>query len=180
MSGLYSMLMGRNPFAPYLLASLGITMETQEKYPLGRIRDVYTNDAADRIFILTRNYGEEWEWVDEALAKHPTYIGKTLCSDSTYSVYEFGVPQDIPGGPETVKEIAAQSDNTPAFDRYTQAIRDMQADKDNAQTRHMKEVGKKIFGPLIEQMQKGGEHHETISTEFGSVEIHSFGGEKDG
>ena len=55
---LYNMLMGRNPFSPVLLGILGITDETKDQWPLGRIRDVYTNEAADRIFVLHRNYGE--------------------------------------------------------------------------------------------------------------------------
>ena len=165
--GLYNMLMGRNPFAPYLLASINITGETQEAYPLGRIRDVYTNNAADRVFILTRNYGEEWEWVDEALAKHPTFIQKTTCAgDETYTVYEFGVPEETK---KIVKEIASVSDNTPAMDRYLQAIQDMAANKDNAQTQHMKEVGKQIAESLFGSLQDGQD--KTVSNEFGSVEI---------
>ena len=169
---LYNMLMGRNPFAPYLLAALGITHETAELYPLGRIRDVYTNDAADKIFLLTRNYGEEYTYVDEALAKHPTFIQKTTTpGDSTYTIYEFGVPEPTQA---MVKEIAENSDNTPAMDRYLQAIRDMSEDKDNAQTAHMKEVGKQIMGQVMESLE-----NKTISNEFGTVKVITLG-DKDG
>lgn len=142
---LYTMLMGRNPYSPVLLGALGITMETVEQYPLGRIRDVSTNDAADRIFILTRNYGEEWEHVDQALSKHPNYVQKYSESDETYSTYEFTVPDDTQS---VVKELAELSDNTPPFKRYIQAIEDFGSGKQNEMTKHMLEAGKKIFEPL--------------------------------
>jgi mevalonate kinase len=168
------MLMGRNPFSPYLLAALGITQETAELYPLGRIRDVYTNDTADRVFILTRNYGEEYAYIDEALAKHPTFIQKTTATgDSTYTIYEFGVPEPTKA---LVEEVAENSDNTPAMDRYLQAIKDMSEDKENAQTAHMKEVGKQIIGQVMESFDTG--ENKTISNEFGTVKVITLGDKK--
>ena len=164
--GLYNMLMGRNPFASYLLAALEET-----EGAVGRMRDVYTNDAGDRIFILTRNYGEEWAYVDEAIAMHPTFISKNDTSDETYTVYEFGVPK---GMKRFVHKIATLGDNTPAMERYTQAVADMVAGKQNAQTQHMEEVGKKIMGSLMEAMDKG--ENKVVSNEFGSVEIKTIGG----
>lgn len=93
--GLYNMIMGRNPYAPYLLALIDIHEGTKDIYPLGRMRDVHINVSADRIFLFTRNYGEEWEYVDEALAKNPNYVEKrSESSDSTYTSYEFSVPED--------------------------------------------------------------------------------------
>lgn len=149
---LYNMIMGRNPMSPHLLACLGITMETAEKYPLGRIRDVTTNDAGDRVFILTRNYGTEWEHVDAALAKHPNYITKKQETvDSTYTTYEFSVPEETK---KHVKEMAEMGDNTPPMERYRQLIDDMGKGKDNEATRHAIDAGKKLLGPILEKFKQ--------------------------
>jgi hypothetical protein len=165
--------MGRNPAAPYLLASIDIVQETIDVYPLGRIRDVYTNDSGDKVFILTRNYGKEWEHVDEALSKHPTFIRKFSESDPTYTVYEFGVPEKFK---IHVKIIADACDNTPAFERYRKAINDMADDKENAQTKYMLNVGEKIISKLMDSFNTG--ENKEVSNEFGAV--HIINGGKDG
>lgn len=169
MSGLYNMLMGRNPYGPDLLFCLGIDQQTTENYPLGRIRDVSTNDAGDRIFILTRNYGEEWEYVDKALAAHPNYVRKYPESDETYWSYEFTVPES---NAQIVQEISKASDNTPPFERFTKAIADFGSGKENAMTDHFKKVGEKIMEPMLKAIQ--GNTREVVSELDGSVEIIGF------
>lgn len=169
MSGLYSMLFGRNPASPYLLAFLGITQETAEQYPLGRIRDVYTNDEADRIFIFTRNGEyEEYRHVDEALAKHPNFVRKFVDDfDSTYATYEFTVPVEYQA---EVKSVAENSDNTPPMEKFRKLLSDLESDKDNAMTQHAKEVGKKIFEPIL----SGDEGTTEIDNGLGSVSVTNF------
>lgn len=166
MSGLYNMLFGRNPVSSYLLAFLGITQETAEQYPLGRIRDVYTNDAADRIFIFTRNSDyEEYSHVDEALAKHPNFVRKFLDDfDRTYATYEFTVPPEYQ---EAINTIAENSDNTPPMEKFQKLMADFDAGKENAMTQHAKKVGEQIFKPILED----GDGTTEIDNGLGSVSV---------
>lgn len=163
---LFNMLMGRNPYSPVLLACLGIHDDTKEKYPLGRIRDVYTNEAGDRVFIFTRNGEyEDYAHVDEALAQHPNYVQKTIDDfDSTYATYEFTVPDDpvdvggailgesLINAKELVATIANLSDTTPPMQRFRKLMADMESGEDNEQVRNALEVGKQIMKPLTDMM----------------------------
>lgn len=179
---LYNMLMGRNPFSPYLLAAIGITSETAEQYPLGRIRDVYTNAEATKVFILHRNYGEAGLPFDDAMAKNPNYVQKLLADqrtgkETTFWLYEFNVPAI---GKDIAKEVAQNSDTIPAFDRYQMAIEDMAAGKENPQTEHMMAVGKKIFEPLMRSLDSDEPTHEHVEVGDGSVDIFSPGASNGG
>ena len=179
MSGLYNMLMGKNPYATYLMGCAGHSVQSQQDYPIGRIRDVYTNDAGDRVFVLHRNYegGEGWSDIPcseilEKMKSHPNYVGLHPTTDNTYWVWEFrvlGEPQL-----EVCKVIAEMSDNTPAWDRYKKAVDDFTNGVDNEQTRHMKAQGDKLLKPMLDQLVAGEMPEGTVSSADGNVVIKAF------
>jgi hypothetical protein len=66
------MLMGRNPYGPQLMAVLGFVQGAEQNAWLGRFRDVWTNESADKIYILHRNYPEDNEY-NQAIQQHPNF-----------------------------------------------------------------------------------------------------------
>lgn len=171
MSGLFNMLMGRNPAAPYLLAVLGISNETAHNWPLGRLRDVYTNEDGTKVFIFTRNGGlssKDEQVVSQNLKdKHPDYIGSVIDDfDSTYLTYEFKTPTEMI---EITKQIADMTETEPPMVRFRRLLDDMQSGKKNESVDNALEVGKKIFGQIFDGKDGIVEHDK------GSVEIRSFG-----
>lgn len=173
MSGLYNMLMGRNPLGPYLMGVLGFVKGAEQNTWLGRFRDVYTNDAGDRIFMLHRNYPEGDEF-NQAIKQHPHFVKyERDFLDETYGTWEFTVPTELL---PVVKEIAGMGDNTPLMQRYRELIENMGKGVDNEATRNAMEAGKKILGPIIEQMEKGkpSESEQVIEHGDGTVVVHSF------
>lgn len=185
---LYNMLMERNPFSRELLGCLGITQQNMDQYPLGRIRDVYTNETADKIFILHRNYGEEGKKYDEAMAKHPSFIRKynaeedapaaNRLGDRSYWVYEFAVTTDVAEEvPAFVAHVAENTDTVPPFVRFGQLVQDLKAGKQNAGTKRAMEVGKEIFKPLIDHVESGSREPFEHVTEhpLGGVVIFGIG-----
>ena len=161
MSGLYNMLMGRNPHGPYLMAALGFVRGAEQNAWLGRFRDVYTNDTADRIFFLHRNYPEN-DQSNQAIKAHPNFLNYIPGSqDYTYGVWEFSVPEFAA---QVVKDIASLGDNTPLMERYRKLIDDMGKGINNEATRNAIEVGKKILQPIIESMEgKPGVNEQHIT-----------------
>jgi len=172
MSGLYNMLMGRNPLGPYLMAVLGFVRDAPQNAWLGRFRDVYTNDAADRIFILHRNYPED-DLSNRAIKLHPNFVKYVPePTDYTYGTWEFTVPEEHA---HIVKEIASLSDNTPLMDQYRKLIEDMDKGIDNEATRNAKAVGEKIIAPIIESIEgKKSESERVIEHGDGSVVVMNF------
>lgn len=144
---LYNILMGRNPHGPYLMAVLGFMRGAAQNAWLGRFRDVYTNDAADRIFILHRNYMGGGDQFNQAIKAHPNFVKNIPDSqDYSYGVWEFTVPEQfVP----IVKDIASLGDNTPLMDRYRKLIEDFGKGVDNEATRNALEVGRKILEPIL-------------------------------
>lgn len=57
-----------------------------------------------------------------------------------------------------VKEIADLSDNTSPTVKFEQLFKDMETNADNAQTRHAKEVGEKIFSKILDENTPDGMH----------------------
>lgn len=157
--------MGRNPFGGSLLYSLGI-LGTD----IGRIRDVYTNDDGDKIFILHRNYGEDGLQYDEIVKKHPNYVDKHPTDDYSYWIYEFSIPEPFIGN---VKDIASASNNTPAFDAYKKVISDMSNGIDNQATKHANDIGKTIVKSITESILDN--ESKVVENEFGSVTIKQLG-----
>jgi hypothetical protein len=172
MSGLYNMLMGRNPLGPYLMAVLGFVKNAPKNAWLGRFRDVYTNDAADRIFILHRNYPEGNEF-NQAIKDHPNFVKYIPeLTDETYGTWEFTVPEQHK---DVVKEIASLSDNTPLMERFIKLIQDMGNGVDNEATRNAKAVGEKILAPILESIEgKSKKSEQVIRHGDGSVVVHNF------
>jgi hypothetical protein len=168
MSGLYNMLMGRNPHGPYLMGALGFVRGAEQNAWLGRFRDVYTNDAADRIFILHRNYPETDEF-NQAIKAHPNFLRYIPePTDFSYGVWEFSVPDFAT---DVVKQIAALGDNTPLMDRYRKLITDMEKGVDNEATRNAMEAGKKILQPIIDSVKDGKSGEQHITHGDGSVVV---------
>lgn len=173
MSGLYNMLMGRNPHGPYLMACLGFVQNAPQNAWLGRFRDVYTNDAADRIFVLHRNYPEGNEF-NQAIKQHPNFVKYVPePTDHTYGTWEFTVPEEYN---HIVKEIASLGDNTPLMQRYMQLIDNLGKGVENEATHNAMEAGKKILGPLIAQMEgkEPVEPEREVNHGDGTVIVHSF------
>lgn len=165
---LLNMLLGKNPFHVELVNLLGVG----DPNSFGRFRDAYTNEEADKIFILTRNYGEEWEDTDKGVAEHPLFIQKVDDSeDGTYTVYEFHAPFTDEAR-DFLKMVAEQTDTTPTMDRFRQLCKDMQEGKDTELVRHAMEVGKKIIAPIQDVMDgKVNNLIFGIENEFGGVEL---------
>lgn len=172
---LYNMLMGRNPCAPLLFAALDINKETHKEWPLGRIRDAYTNEDGSKIFIFTRNgpsgmglSEEERDKINTKIAEHPQFVRWFLDDfDSTFCTYEFDTPEEHR---DMVRGIADTTDTIPPMVRYCKLIDDMKDGKDNESVQHAKEVGKKVVEGLMRKLDGGG-GDETIRTEDGEIDI---------
>ncbi len=171
---LFNMLMGRNPAAPFLLAFLEITQETQEKWPLGRMRDAYTNEDASKIFIFTRNgpsgmglTSDERDTIEENFREnHPNYVGFEIDDfDQTYLTYEFDTPEQYR---EQTKEIADMTETEPPMVRFRRLIDDMAAGKKNPAVENAIEAGKKLLGPILDGKSQTVKHGD------GSVNVINF------
>lgn len=162
MSGLFNMVIGDlPPVAPLLFAMIGIDQQTKDIYPLGRFRYIHINAEADKIYILTRNYGQEYVHVDEAIAKNPNFIRKFSDSDPTYTSYEFSVPEKHL---ELAKVLASESDTRMPMDRYRKIVDDMRDGKLHPE--HPAIIaGKKIAEALNQAMTTGG------NVDLGDVQI---------
>ena len=167
MSGLYNMLMGKNPAYPMLAALAGITQENAKQ--MGRLRDAWITKDAKTIGILHRNYGEDGQAANDAAAALPSFREGGSYSDGTYGFWLFNAPQERTVGDLLAKKIAEVSDNTPCWDRYQQAVDDMSSGKKTPQTKHMLEVGEKSIGGLTKSIEDG--EPRTIETEDGGVDI---------
>ena len=171
---LYNMLMQRNPASPYLLAALGIDQDTQDEWPLGRMRDMYTSEDGSKIFIFTRNgpsgmglSEEERDKINTNFEKHPQFVRWFLDDfDSTYCTYEFNTPEEYL---ELVQGIAEVTDTIPPLVRFNKLVEDMKAGKDNEQVANAKKVGEKLFEGLERKLSGGKDEH--IKTEDGSIDI---------
>ena len=168
------MLMGTNPATPYLLAFLGITQEAQEQWPLGRIRDSYTNEDGSKIFIFTRNgpsgmglIPDERDVIEENFREnHPHYVGFEIDDfDHTYLTYEFNTPEEHRAH---TKEIADMTEPEPPMVRFRRLIDDMEAGKKNPAVENAIEAGKKLLGPILEGKNETVEHGD------GSVDVISW------
>ena len=182
---LFNMLMGTNPAAPYLFAFLGITGETAKKWPLGRIRDAYTNEEGSKIFVFTRNgpsgiglTPDERDAIEKNLREnHPNYVGFEIDDfDQTYLTYEFDTPEEYL---EQTKEIAAMTETEPPMVRFRRLISDMEAGKDNPATQNALEAGKKIFEPIVNALDGGEGTRETVKHGDGSVHVVNLAPKKD-
>lgn len=126
---LYNMLFGTNPAAGFLLGAL--ELET-EKYPTGRFRDIYfENESGEpKVILYTRNGGgnrEDYEYVFEALEKHPLYLTDYDDDfDSTYAYIEFQAPQSVIDFFEDVKGERFER----VGERFQREIAEMEAGKE--------------------------------------------------
>lgn len=126
---LYNMLFGTNPAAGFLLGAL--ELET-EKYPTGRFRDIYfENESGEpKVILYTRNGGgnrEDYEYVFEALEKHPLYLTDYDDDfDSTYAYIEFEAPQSVIDFFEDVKGERFER----VGERFQREIAEMEAGKE--------------------------------------------------
>lgn len=182
MSGLYNMLCGKNPAAPHLFGILGITQQTAEQWPVGRIRDVYTNEDGTKIFIFTRNgpsgmglTEEERDAIEKNFREnHPHYVGFEIDDfDCTYLTYEFNTPKDRL---DIAKEIAEMTETDPPMVRMKRLLDDMKAGKENPAVKNAMEAGKKMLGPILQSLDAadGGNIDEVIEHGDGAVEIFNF------
>jgi len=100
---MYDMMMGNHPLIKIFIVGLHLDPKV---WPLGRFRDAYSNEACDKIIVLTRNGGGNREYLQDVMdniKKHPNYISDAdVPMDSTYAEIIFSVP-------EPLKEIMAQA-----------------------------------------------------------------------
>jgi hypothetical protein len=183
MSGLYNMLMGNNPFIPYLFACIEVSQENADQYPLGRFRDMWVDDEGEHIWMLTRNCPggfetqEAFEEVDNAWRSHPNFIKYEPDEDHTYAYYVFSVPEKASNA---AKQIVEATDRMKPMDRYRHAMEQMGKGEKNAQTEHMKKVGDQLFKPIMDAIEGNESKDEVIENDFGSVRIISSGKKKEG
>ena len=170
MSGLYNMLMGRNPAFPLIMGAIGIGQENADQF--GRVRDCWISEDAKTIGVLHRNYGANGLLANGKAATLPLFREHQECSDGTYAVWLFDVPKGD-AADAALKKIAEMTDNTSCWERYMTAIEDLQDGKKNPQTDKMLEVGKKIMGQLSGSIEDG--KSRSVDTEDGGIDIISGG-----
>jgi hypothetical protein len=169
MSGLYNMIMGRNPAFPLLMGAIGIHKENGRLF--GRVRDCWISEDAKTIGVLHRNYGDAGAEANGHAAALPTFREHQACgSDNTYAYWIFDAPDgEGTALPQILEKIAEMSDNVPCMDRYLQAIEDFKAGKKNEQTERMLEVGEKVMGQLKQSMEDG--QSRSVENDDGGVDI---------
>lgn len=179
MSGLYNMLMGRNPCLGQLFTILKIN---RTDWPMGRVRDAYVSEDGSKIFIFTRNgpsgmglTEEEREVINTRIAKHPYFVRWWLDDfDETYCTYEFNTPAEHQ---QAADEIAKMTDTIPPMERFRKLLKDMDEGKKNEQVERAMEVGKQMAGSL-EKMFAGDGQADTkeivVENEDGSVVMKGF------
>ena len=106
------MMFGYHPLIKFLMEALDLGAKDEdgnEKWPMGRFRDIYFNEACDKIILLTRNGGgnrESFPDVFEKLSKHPNFLREYDNDfDSTFAEFEFSVPEKLKKIAEQSKEI---------------------------------------------------------------------------
>lgn len=91
MSGLYNMVFGTDPSAPFVLAMLSIPPKT-----IPRLRDAYPHFGKKKFAIITRcgsKYHDEYREQVDALRAHPEYVEDYDDPfDDTYCTFIFEIP----------------------------------------------------------------------------------------
>lgn len=149
---LYNSLFGENNLAPVLKSVLKLDTEN---YPTGRYRDIYLD--GDKITLYTRNGGgnrEDYQFVFDALSKHPNYIRNYDDDfDCTYAYVEFSIPDQF-----KEKLLAAseqQGEVLSPTDRFQKLISDLRTGNQTPETDKAVNVGKDVFGKIQEAFDKG-------------------------
>ena len=176
MSGLYNMIMNTNPAMSELMAIVSTGNDTEggpsfdSIEELGRVRDAWITEDGKTIGVLHRNYGEEWQELNDRVAKMPMFIANCATDDYSYWWYEFSVHEKLLA---VARQIAEMTDNENCFTRYQKLIDDLNDGKQNEATQYAVEAGKKIVGAILDEKDTVVEHGD------GSVVVSSFqmGGE---
>jgi hypothetical protein len=154
---LYNLLHGVNPFAPLLLALVGVRIDE-----VPRFRDVFLTEREPGEFMVvlhTRTGGgnrEDYQVENEALALKPTYLrDEDDDFDCTYANFFFRVPAELQA---TVQEIAgiggAGEEPRVAWERVLTKLRDHPADSPDEEVRNAMEVGRPIVANILEALNQ--------------------------
>lgn len=146
---LYNMLFERNPLAPMLLEIIGESVDS-----VGRFRDCFVCDG--EIHVYTRNGGgnrEEYEGTFEGLRSNPLYLRDFDDDfDCTYATICFRCPDELKPLLEFIGSISSQQNPGEKWDTL---FRDLSSGNQTENTKRALEVGEKILGPLLKQLQDG-------------------------
>lgn len=141
------MMMGRHPLAERLVVGLELG-----KWPLGRFRDCYPNEACDKIVVLTRNGGgnrAEYQEVFDNLRKHPNYLSDHDDPfDSTYAEIEFSVPKDLSEVLAGAKEMGL------GYKPFHERFHDLMGRMQSGNKDPLADAAMKNAEPLMNQLKK--------------------------
>lgn len=156
---MYNQILGTYPFAKLLYVMMGFN--DSDKYPVGRIRDVYLKKYDDdlRVVLFTRNGGgnrEEYQDVIDALAKHPCYIRDYDDDfDTTYAYIEFSTPEIFRDQIEEMYEIAPEERGCKMFMDIVNRMENPEA-KDDVFVKRCMDLGNRIIDSIKENMGDNG------------------------
>jgi len=143
---LYNQILGTHPFLQHLFALLGLGVNEDDEYYVGKIRDLYVIKIEDifKIILYTRNGGpnrKSFSLVFKKLRSHPNYIKDYDCNiDNTYAYFEFSPPKDCLDIVQEIYDIAPEERGTKLFMRVCD---NMRKGKKDPITNRALEVGKK-------------------------------------
>jgi len=170
MSGLYNMVMGRNPALGHLLVMVGIDSDGKFERA-GRVRDGWITEDAKTIGIFHRNYGEDGQDANDFAASLPGYRELAYDNfDGTYGWWLFDVPEEHC---DLAERLAELTDNTNCMDRYKALIKDLEKGVKNEMTDQAVKAGERIAESLMKSFEDG--KSRSVENEDGSVDIRCFG-----
>jgi hypothetical protein len=155
---LYNQLFGYNPYAPVLLAALGVSPSDAHKIP--RFRDIYL-DTDGSIIILTRTGGvrnrEQYAAENTRIRDYlPGYLRDEDDSfDSTFARFYYARPECLTQ--ETVDLILSEQ-GVRGVDLFKQLNADLASGADTPLARRGLEVGAEILKKLDLTSNKPGVH----------------------
>lgn len=178
MSGLYNMIMGRNPRFLNLLGLIGMPSSDGHLTAFGRLRDAWISGDGETVTVLHRNYGPNGQAANDAAAKIFGFEKQEACKgfdgteDETYQMWHFKVLRQLIS---LGKEEAARSCEN-RWNTFMQALKDLQTGKKTPQTEKMMDVGKIIMERLKQSIESGDRN--IVSNEDGAVDIFQVKGEE--
>lgn len=160
-------LVGESPYADLLLAVLDLKREQT-----GRFRDCYLRKHEEelQIVIFTRNNGigrEDLLPISESLKNHPMFVSDEIeTSDQTFQSYAFNPPAANAAEVAYIWELTKNFGSPmERFHKMLAKLKDTATPPDDPDIVRAKEIGERIFKPLL--AESGG---TVIINPDGSVE----------